>query len=179
MESNSGPSIIFLIGMPGVGKSYWAHKCAQYYGLQHLDTDDLIQKLEQKSVSDIFKVYGETYFRKKETEILENIVYSTTANTIVSCGGGTPCFNNNLEFLNQKGFTVYLKSGIDFLVMNLLKDTNQRPMFLDKEKLPFDIEKLLSARSQYYEQAKYTLQVEDIDITKFEKIITSCTNRQF
>ena len=97
---------IFLIGFMGSGKTYWGKIWAAKCGLQFLDLDEVIEQEEKKSVDKIFEQNGEAYFRQRETEVLKT--FTQKQNCIIACGGGTPCFNNNMQWMNDNGTTVYL-----------------------------------------------------------------------
>ena len=103
----------FIIGFMGTGKSNWGKQWAALHNMSFLDLDELIEKAEEKSVVDIFEKAGEDYFRVKETSILRD--QCLQQNTIISCGGGTPCFNDNMAWMNEHGFTIYLSASAPYI----------------------------------------------------------------
>ena len=92
---------IFLIGFMGCGKTYWGKKWAEISELEFYDVDDLVEAMQGKSAAEIFAEDGEDYFRELETLALKSL--STKNNFIAACGGGTPCFNDNITWMNQNG----------------------------------------------------------------------------
>ena len=103
--------MVYLIGYMGAGKSTITKLLANKFQLPFYDTDQEIEKNEKRSISDIFKKEGELYFRMLETEILKSI----NQNSIISCGGGLPIYNNNMELINSKGISIYLKASVNLL----------------------------------------------------------------
>jgi len=169
-------SMIFLIGMPGAGKSYWAEKIALIYNTSLIDLDKLIEQKEGQSISSIFNTQGEAYFRERETTILKEIIDSNNANAIIACGGGTPCFVDNLMQMKKAGIIIYLRSSVDLLVSRLKNEIENRPLLQDTNMKTY-LQQLLNMRKHIYEQADYILDAENISLSTFDKIISSCINR--
>ena len=107
--------MIYLIGFMGVGKSTITKQLAKQLNISFLDTDQKIKKKKKKSISNIFKINGEIYFRKLETKLL----YQLNNKQVIACGGGLPLFNNNMEYIKKTGVSIYLKASADFLFMRL------------------------------------------------------------
>lgn len=151
---------IILIGMPGSGKSSFATEISTFLGLEHIDTDMFIEKKYHLSINEIFKNSNENVFRKYEHEALKDILKKE--NIIISTGGGMPCYNNNIDLMNESGITVYLKISVDTLSQRLLNDNNERPLIKDKsdEDIKIYLEKTLKNREQFYLKAKYTIDAE-------------------
>jgi len=148
---------IFLIGMMGCGKSFLSQQIAEKLQLPIYDLDKLIENEEQDSIVEIFAKKGEKYFRELETKIL--ISFSNKENFVLATGGGAACFNNNMEWMNEQGITVWLNETIDIITERLLKEKTQRPLiknFKDDELKEFLINMLVQ-RKKYYEQATITL----------------------
>ena len=148
---------IILIGYMGSGKSTIAKLLSKSIGFEYLDLDELIEKELDSSVSSIFEQKGEVYFRKKEHEILKKTL-QLNQNLIISLGGGTPCFANNLELLQAETITtIYLKASIENLYNRLQFQKANRPLIASKneEEMKEFIAKHLFERSFYYNQAKY------------------------
>jgi shikimate kinase len=167
-------SSIFLVGMPGVGKTYWGRKLAAKYDYTFADLDEEIQQAAGKTIEGIFETEGEAYFRQQETRCLEQ--FFTKNKTIIACGGGTPVYNNNLELMKQNGCVVYIKADINTLTDRLGQDENTRPL-LNGEHIQEKLERLYQERRTYYEQAHYTVQADETIIANFEQIIALCTER--
>ena len=168
-------SRIFLIGMPGVGKTYWGLKLASKYGYSFADLDKEVEKTSGMTIPGIFTAEGEAYFRKKETECLEQLCLQE--HVIIACGGGTPVCNNNLQLMKQKGCVVYLQTDIDTLAKRLGQDDNRRPLLMGGNHR-MQLQRLYDERKTYYEQADYTLQADESIIANFEQIVELCTGRR-
>lgn len=147
----------------GSGKTYWAKMWAQQSSLAVHDLDALIEAAENLSVEKIFEEKGESYFRQKETETLKGFL--TKDNFILSCGGGTPCFNDNIQWMNNNGTTVYLKCHPQKILQNVLAEKQKRPLIkkINEGELLFFIEQKLKERESFYNQAKIILQTEEIN----------------
>jgi len=139
---------IYLIGMPGAGKSTLGPALATQLGRKFLDLDIEIEKATGQTISRIFEKYGEAESLKMVSLSNENLVIAT--------GGGTPCFHDNLAFMNAKGTTVYLKVLPEILTERLLQtDLTNRPLFKGKNKplvLRY-LQETLRMRATFYEQA--------------------------
>ena len=127
---------IYLIGFMGAGKTYWGRQLGQKLGIPFFDLDELIEDDAGKSVNSIFEEEGEEYFRTREKEILYMVTESHDS-MVLSCGGGAPCFFNNIDYMNQKGITVWLNTPIDTLLSRLKEEKHTRPLLkgLDDEAL--------------------------------------------
>jgi shikimate kinase len=159
---------IFLIGFMASGKTYWGSQLSQKLNLPFFDLDELVVKAENKTINEIFVQQGEEYFRVKEKEILNSITESHTT-FVMSCGGGAPCYFNNIEYMNQAGTTVWLNTSIDTLFKRLLKEKEQRPLLkgLSDDQLKMYIKKKFSDRKIYYEQADMVVEEENITLDHF------------
>lgn len=152
---------ITLLGYMGCGKSTIAKKLAKRLGVACIDLDDYIEAQEQKTIATIFKNHGAIYFRKIESqylqELLENQQYG-----IVALGGGTPCFGDNLSIINTHSESCYLKASVRILKNRLEKEQAKRPLIADipKEELAAFIAKHLFERSRYYEQGKHIITID-------------------
>lgn len=137
----------------GSGKTTFGKKLAEKLNYQFIDTDKAIEELVGMSIKAIFKTKGEAYFRTLERSFIEQI---TVQKTVIATGGGLPCYYCNMDLLNQKGVTVYLKYTVDELFERLKLDKSSRPLLLDKsnEQLFNYISELLSVRESYYLKAQ-------------------------
>ncbi len=163
---------IFLIGFMGSGKTHWGPQLSDKVGLPFFDLDKVITEKENKTISEIFAENGEEYFRYLEKEVLEELV-EENKEFIISCGGGTPCFFNNIKFMKRKGTVIWLNTQIDILVNRLLKDKYSRPVLkdiADEELKPYILKKILS-RKLYYEQADIIVNEESLSVDTFAEII--------
>ena len=169
--------IVFLIGMPACGKTSIGKRVAKKLKFNFIDLDSHLSIKENKSVGSIFSEQGEIFFRELETKYLKEIS-STTLNTIISVGGGTPCFNNNIAFMLSVGKVVYLNTSIETLFLRLKEDT-KRPMFigLSDNEIKEKIILLLEQRENFYLQAHHKINTshksDDAIVEEISSIIHS------
>lgn len=156
---------IFLLGYMGSGKTTVGNMLSSDMELQFYDLDEEIEKEEGKKISELFSEKGEVYFRKKERKTLEDVLNSEKE-LLVSLGGGTPCYGNNMEIIkaNPENKTVYLKYSIPYILERLWNERSSRPMIShldDKEKLEEFIRKHLFERGFYYNQSDIIINCDD------------------
>ena len=159
---------IILIGYMGAGKTTIGKALSKELGIIFYDLDWYIESRMRKSVSEIFSERGEEGFRKIEYNMLHEV--AEFENVIISCGGGTPCFFDNMDYLNQQGQVVYLKASPEVLYKHLQMAKVERPLLKGKssEELIAFIREQLDKREPFYSKAKYTLDVSLMD--NYEKI---------
>ena len=162
---------IILIGYMGSGKTTVGKALSKETGMMFYDLDWYIESRMRKTVSQIFAEKGEEAFRKIEYNMLHEV--AEFEDVIISCGGGTPCFFDNMDYLNQQGDVVYLKASPETLYKHLLMAKIERPLLKDKtpEELIAYITEHLKERAPFYEKAHYTLDINVLDNT--DKIATS------
>jgi shikimate kinase len=150
----------------GSGKSYVGTRLAAELGFDFLDLDAIIETAENQTIATIFKEKGEAYFRNIESFYLKNT--KINKNTIISTGGGTPCFFDNMNWMNDHGITIFLNPTVDILCQRLQTETAKRPLLADNsaETLRLFISQKLENRLKYYEKAQHL-----INITTFEQDI--------
>lgn len=138
----------------GSGKTSVGKKLSSLVDYQFVDTDQWIEKREQKSISEIFELEGENRFRSIEHECFLEIV--NMKNTVVSTGGGLPCHFNHIDLMNQHGISIYLEADASFLASRLLHHKNKRPLIADveDEDLPQFLGEILMERAAFYEKSK-------------------------
>ena len=154
---------IVLLGYMASGKSTIGREISKKLDMKFIDLDDYISRREKSSISEIFKVKGEIYFRRIESFYLSEILNSKDR-FILSLGGGTPCYSNNMELiLNSEASSIYIKAGIKTLVSRLTAEKNKRPLVaeLEDDKLVEFVAKHLFERRFFYEQASMTVNTED------------------
>lgn len=147
------PAKIFLIGLPGSGKSTLGVRLSNKLAYPYFDLDNVIETMEGRKIAEIFEADGEMYFRKKEREALQQVL-QTTEPYILSTGGGTPCFYDNMAIINQTGFSIFIKTPIATIVDRLSRK-NDRPLlqYESREELTSRISGLLKERLPFYSQA--------------------------
>lgn len=173
---------IALIGMSMTGKTTLAQKTALHYDILHIDTDAYIEQKHNTSVQNLFDTYGEDHFRKSEHEILKDILDTFhSASFILSCGGGLPCFHDNMTILNANTHTVYLDAPLPFFETQLKNNPQwkKRPL-LQQSKYPLEtIKSLIEKRKPFYEQAAYRQAVHTDMEQTFHELTTHLTNMFF
>jgi shikimate kinase len=148
---------IYLVGMPGSGKSTLGKQVANELLLPFVDLDKEIEQREQKSIPDIFTEKGEDYFRLIEAEVLRQYT-SSNDSFILATGGGAPCFYDGISILNSTGLTIFLDVGVEELAQRVSKKTNRPLLQNDKDHdLSSKIAALLEKRRDVYKQAKLTI----------------------
>ncbi len=145
---------IYLIGYMGSGKTTIGKRLARKLELQFVDTDRFMEYRYRKTIGEIFSEKGETAFRLMEHNVLQEV--SEYENVVISTGGGAPCFHNNIDLMNQTGFTVYLKVSVGELMKRLETGRNVRPLLKNKtkEELRIFIAENIEKRSEFYNQAQ-------------------------
>jgi len=161
--------LFFLNGFMGSGKTHWGKIWAANYKLGFLDLDEAIEIEERKSVVDIFESKGEAHFRNAEQKILREC--ANLKSTIVACGGGTPCYADNMQWMNENGITVYICATAEEILRRLIKGQQQRPLIkkLNQAELLFFIQQKLKERAPFYTMANNILDSVSITELTFEE----------
>lgn len=159
---------IILIGYMGSGKTTVGKALSKETGMMFYDLDWYIESRMRKTVAQIFAEKGEEGFRKIEHSMLHEV--AEFEDVIISCGGGTPCFFDNIDYINQQGEVVYLKATPEVLYRHLLMGKVERPLIKNKtpEELVAYITEQVAKREEFYNKARYTLDVSLMD--DYEKI---------
>lgn len=159
---------IILIGYMGAGKTTVGKALAKELGIPFYDLDWYIENRRRKTVSEIFAEQGEEGFRKIEHNMLHEV--AEFEDVIISCGGGTPCFFDNIDYMNEQGQVVYLKASPEVLYKHLLMGKGERPLLKGKseEELITFIREQLEKREPFYSKARYTVDVSLMD--NYDKI---------
>lgn len=159
---------IFLIGFMSAGKTYWGMELSKKLDMPFFDLDEKIVASEGKSINAIFNEDGEEYFRQKEKETL-HIITESHETFVMACGGGTPCYYNNIDYMNRSGITAWINTSIDTLFDRLIKERTNRPLLRDltDSQLKSYIVKKFSDRKIYYEQAEVIIDDETMVIDSF------------
>lgn len=158
----------------GSGKSHISKLLSKKLGWELIDLDRKIISKNKMPITEIFKNKGEIYFRKEEHSILKDIL-NREKNCIISVGGGTPAYFNNIELLNNQSETIFLRTSVKNLSERLLRQKEKRPLIanISDENLPEFVAKHLFERVHYYNQSKFTVSTDDKDPEEItQEIIT-------
>ena len=158
----------------GSGKTLVSKELNILNNFKIFDLDTEISKQNNRSITEIFKEKGEIFFRKTEKEVLEKIL-STEKNIILSLGGGTPCYYNNIDSINEKTISVFLKTNVKTLAQRLSSEKDKRPLIqnISNEDLPEFIAKHLFERNPFYNQAKITINTDNLSTKEIAEEILS------
>ncbi len=156
--------IIYIIGFMGSGKTTAGKKLASLLGWSFIDLDKRIEEYAGKTIPEIFSQSGEDYFRIIETQLLRNIKMRTK--TVISTGGGTPCYIDNMDYMIETGLTIYLKLTPAELKSRLSQSKGKRPLIkdLNQNELTSFIKEKLAVREKWYERSDITMDGIDLDI---------------
>lgn len=145
---------LFIIGYMACGKTTFGKALARAMGREFIDLDFYIEQRFRMSVSEIFAQKGEAEFRRIESNVLKEV--GEFQDVIISCGGGTPCFYDNMEWMNLHGTTVWLNTPADRIVERLIANSSRRPLMAGKtpDEIRETVDAGLSARLPYYSQAQ-------------------------
>ena len=163
--------LIYLIGFMGSGKTTAGKKLARKLAYDFIDLDALIELETELTISEFFNQFGEDKFRQTEQQALRKTF--ELKNTVISTGGGAPCFFSNMDEINKNGASVYLKSDIDLIINRLQGKKKQRPLIKDKSEEEFRayINKLLAEREVYYSKAKLIVDAKSLNIEQLKSKI--------
>ena len=158
-ESKIGiSSRIYLLGMMGVGKSTIGKKLSSLLRYTFIDLDKEIEKQEGRTISDIFEQSGEDYFRDIEAKTLRSI---HKEHMVIATGGGTPCFNNNIQYINEHGTSVYLRANPGLIFQRIYRSADKRPLLkgMYDEQLREFIKQKMDEREPFYMQAHHVFEI--------------------
>ncbi len=166
---------IFLIGMMGSGKSFWAHKISKWIKSGGYDLDSLIEMSEEKTITEIFSEDGEAYFRKVETKLLK--WFKEKKKYVLATGGGAPCNQENIDFMKKEGIVIWLDESVDVLVERLIQEKAHRPLIahLNHSALAEFLQNKMLERAPFYKQANFRLSGADITEAAIKKIIKNAS----
>jgi len=159
---------VFLIGLPGSGKTSLGKELAESMNFEFLDLDEEIEK-KHGPISEIFRLKGETVFREIERETL--ILTLFKRDVVVACGGGTACFFNTMDWMNWNGTTVFLRRNMEALITQNGGKLSLRPMFLglEEEEMRHKMEELLNKREYFYLKSSFIFETNQ----HFQKTLES------
>lgn len=161
----------FLLGYMGSGKSTIGKQLAARLKYDFIDLDALIEADYHQSVNEIFASKGEAEFRGMEHNTLKRVLEKS--NVVVACGGGTPCYYDNMELMNRNGITIYIKMSTDTLISRLLQAKTSRPLLANKteDELRTYVAAQIERREDIYHQAHYVVKGKDLNIAELAKFL--------
>jgi shikimate kinase len=154
---------VVLVGLPGSGKSTFGRQLAMELKFPYFDLDHEIEEKHKLKIPEIFSNHGEGRFREWETEVLTELLQKESS-FILATGGGAPCFNDNMDLINQSAVSVYLDVPLESISNRLrVSKVQNRPMFqgLDQGEITLKLKSLWAERDFFYSQAKIKLSGED------------------
>lgn len=159
----------------GSGKSYWSRQLSSALDLPLVELDHEIEQEAGMSIADIFSRQGESFFRTLERDQLRRLMENDAF--ILSCGGGTPCFFDNMLRMNKAGLTLWLNPAVPVMVERLKRNRNHRPLIrdLDDAALTAYVTRMLQTRSPFYQQAQMTIDPVGLSVETLTEKIRSCT----
>lgn len=146
---------IYLVGFMGAGKTTIGRELASRLEAPFFDIDDLVESAEKLSVKDIFATHGEPYFRKREHDLLRSTKYLESA--VIATGGGTFTVEENMQFIQSEGLSVYLSAPYALLRSRIGDKAAERPLFRDDAAA----HELYASRIKYYKAADVTIEVRE------------------
>lgn len=161
--------LIFFIGFMGSGKSFWAKKMSKKLSISFVELDRQIEQRAGLTITEIFAHIGEAGFRQLEQELLHEH-RRNSFNGIVSCGGGTPCYFDNMSWMKQQGTVVFLKASLQTLEHRMVH-LQDRPLVIQHEFQWASLEELYRSRLSYYEQADVVIDIDNMDDVIFAEIL--------
>jgi len=168
---------IFLVGYMGSGKSTAGKKLASKLNFDFVDMDKFIEAEYDMSIEEIFSKKGQSEFRAMEHNALKKLL-TVSKNTVISCGGGTPCYYNNMELMNNNGITIYLKMSADSLANRLINAKDHRPLIDGKthDELKKYITEHLEKREDFYHKAQFTVKGKDLNVDELASYVAKEVN---
>lgn len=157
---------IYLIGYMSSGKSTLGKTLANRLQLKFIDIDEAFEAKYHISINDFFVKFGEEKFRELEHQLL--ISFANIEDTVISTGGGTPCYYNNIDIINENGISIYLKLHPKSIISRLKASKKQRPLIKDMENQTFEdyIENHLNSREIFYNKAQHIIKSENLTINE-------------
>ena len=150
---------IYVIGFMGAGKTTIGRELAQRIESPFFDLDELVESAENMSIKDIFAQHGEPYFRKRERDLLRST--RNLENAVIATGGGTFTFDENIQFIQSEGLSVFLSAPYALLRSRIGEKAAERPLFRDD----VATHELYNSRLRFYRMADVTIEVREDETT--------------
>lgn len=164
---------MYLIGMPGSGKSTLGHWLSQFWSMPFFDLDKEIEKLTGQNIPYLFENHGEAFFRLKEMEALRHLIITSEEPAVIAAGGGTPCFYDNLAMMKASGLVVFLTTPHDTVLQRLAKNqANSRPLLKESTNKEASWMHLWKQREPVYRQAHLIIDPSSLSREELARRIT-------
>lgn len=167
---------VYLIGYMGSGKSTVGRQLARLLNYSHLDLDNYFEEAYRISIIDFYRKYDEEAFRIIERKLLQQTL--SLKDHVISTGGGTACYSNNIELINRHGISVYISMHEKSLFHRLKHSRRPRPRTanLDDEMLEKQIIEDMGQRGMFYDKARFKVKGEDLNVRELAKMLTPVLN---
>lgn len=154
---------LFIIGYMACGKTTFGRALAKHTGREFIDLDFYIEQRFRKSINEIFAEKGEEGFRNIEASMLREA--GEFEDVIISCGGGTPCFHDNMDYMLSRGDVVWLKASPERITQRLIRNSAKRPLMRGKspEEIRRAVDAGLEARDMHYNRANIHYSGENLE----------------
>lgn len=164
-------NLIFLVGFMGCGKTSWGRKLAAHLGYNFIDLDHALEEQAGMTIPEYFAANGESEFRNLESQVLKTTPYAE--NTIISTGGGLPCFFDHMDWMNNQGKTLYIQLPPKVLANRLENAKTPRPVLQGKkgDELVSFIEGKLAERESFYLNSTHAINGIDMSVEKMADIL--------
>ncbi len=146
---------LYIVGFMCAGKTTIGRELGARIGAPFFDLDDLIESAEKMKIKEIFELHGEPYFRKRERDLLRSTKHLDRA--VIATGGGTFTFDENIQFIQSEGLSIYLSAPYSLLRSRLGEKAVERPLFRDD----VAAHELYASRIRYYKMSDVTIEVRD------------------
>lgn len=155
---------LFIIGYMASGKTTFGRALAEKLDTTFIDLDDYIEEQSGKKISELFEEIGEKGFRLLEKEMLSKVM-EEQPDAVIACGGGTPCFHDNMKMLNENGVTVFMETSIPVLIERLQEENSKRPIMAGKsdDEIREKVLSQLCDRLPHYQEAKLKWHGDDLN----------------
>lgn len=149
---------VYIIGMPGTGKTHFGRTLAQSLKMQFFDLDEMIEKREGVYIRQLVQEKGEQYFRETEHDVLMST--ANFNNCVIACGGGTPLHYNNMEWMKSRGIVVWLNTDLNVIALRIAHNITRRPMFLGLNEVELNqkLRNLYEKRRKVYVKADVSVE---------------------
>lgn len=164
--------MIYMVGFMASGKTHWGRLIAEKLHREFIDLDEILEKEYSMSIAEMFSQWGEEEFRKIESEKLKSI---QAGEKVVSTGGGTPCYFDNMDFLLEHGKVIFLNTPLDVLLQRISDEKAKRPVIsqISDKNLESEISKLLEKRREMYANAHITVDTANSTIEEVINMLNS------